>query len=130
MTRNGERPRDYPPVNPIFAGVTGRCPRCGRGRLYRGYLKVAPECEACGLDLARENVGDGAVPFLLIVVCSLGAAVVLWMQFTFDPPVWVFALVLPLVIMIPTLALLPPFKGVLIALQYHHRAGDTGRDTF
>jgi len=46
-------------VSPYVAGLTCRCPRCGRGKLFDGLLTVAPVCSACGLDLKKEDSGDG-----------------------------------------------------------------------
>ena len=39
--------------NPLLAGAAGRCPNCGEGHLFEGFLKVSPRCEACGYDLAK-----------------------------------------------------------------------------
>jgi uncharacterized protein (DUF983 family) len=121
---------DYPPVSPVAAGLSGRCPRCGQGDLFAGFLAVAPRCTVCGLDLTRENVGDGAIPFIILIVGALGAGIVVWLEFAYAPPVWAYALIIPAVVLVPALALMRPCKGLLLALQYHHKAGDTGQDTF
>jgi uncharacterized protein (DUF983 family) len=66
--------------SPILAGLQGCCPRCGKGKLFAGFLKLAPYCSRCGL----------------------------W-----GP-----------LILITGLAPLRPLKGLMIALQYHHKAGE------
>ena len=40
------------PVSPYVAGLAGRCPRCGKGRLFQGFLNLRPRCDVCGLDYA------------------------------------------------------------------------------
>src|SRR3546814_4506734 len=47
------------PPNAILAGLACRCPRCGKGRLFSGILKIAERCNACGLDLRKQDAGDG-----------------------------------------------------------------------
>ena len=49
----------WPPVEPIRAGLAGRCPRCGEGRLFSGFLTVAESCGVCGLDYSFADAGDG-----------------------------------------------------------------------
>jgi uncharacterized protein (DUF983 family) len=102
-------------------GLLGRCPRCGRGRLFAGFLRVAPRCEACGLDLSAQDSGDGPAAFIILIVgfAVVGAALVV--EVAYGWPVWLHLLVwLPLAVL-GCLALLRPLKGILIALQYKHR---------
>lgn len=121
---------DYPPVSPVGAGLAGRCPRCGKGHMFAGFIKLADRCAICQLDFSKENVGDGAAPLIMLLVGAFATIFVLWLEFTFQPSTWMYVLVVPPVILVPGLALIRPLKGLLIALQYHHRAGDTGKDTF
>jgi uncharacterized protein (DUF983 family) len=51
--------------NPRLAGLAGRRPPGGEGRLFDGVLKASLRCEACGFDLARANPGDGPAVFLM-----------------------------------------------------------------
>ena len=60
-------------VNPVLAGVTCRCPNCGEGPLFQGFLTVAPQCEACGFDLRKADSGDGPAVFIILIVCLLRA---------------------------------------------------------
>ena len=112
------------PPNPVLAGLTGRCPRCGRGKMFSGFLGLKARCEACGLDYAFIDAGDGPAVFVILFsgFVVVGAALVVEMRYA--PPLWVHAaLWLPL-ILLTTLAPLRAIKGVLIALQYHHRAAE------
>src|SRR3989304_3217193 len=100
-----------PPISPYSAGLRGRCPRCGKGRLFNGYLTPARRCESCQLDFSFADSGDGPAVFVIliagfIVVFAAMLVEILW---------------LPL-ILLTTLGLLRPAKGLMIALQYHHEA--------
>ena len=66
-------PTKHPRVSPIAAGLACRCPRCGRGRLFDGYLTVAARCSACGLDLSKADSGDGPAVFIIFILGFLVA---------------------------------------------------------
>ena len=112
--------RSLPP--PVSTGLRDRCPRCGRGHLFRGFLSLQPRCEVCGLDYAFADSGDGPAFFVMSFVGFIVVALAMWVEFAYEPPLWVhMALWAPLTIVL-SLALVRPFKGVLIALQFQHRA--------
>jgi uncharacterized protein (DUF983 family) len=112
----------YPPLPPSQTGMRGRCPRCGEGRLFSGFLDVAPRCQACGLDFSFADAGDGPAVFIMMIVGFIVVGLALFVEFTFSPPYWVHAVLwIPLVIGL-SLGLLRPLKGFLIAQQYRHRA--------
>jgi uncharacterized protein (DUF983 family) len=118
----GPGDRDYPPISPISTGLAGRCPRCGDGRLFRGFITLAPHCEACGLDFAFADSGDGPAVFVALFggFIVLGAA--LWTEIVYKPPMWLhMVLFLPLTLIV-CLGMLRPLKGILIALQYRNKA--------
>ena len=110
-------------INPIRAGLLCRCPNCGKGPLFSGFLKVVERCAVCGFDFTRLNTGDGAAVFVMQIA---GAPVVfgaLFVQIAYEPPIWAMLLVaLPLVAGL-SLGLMRPGKGVMIALQMRNRAG-------
>ena len=112
-------------IDPIRAGLLCRCPNCGRGPLYAGFLKVVERCRACGFDFTRLNTGDGAAVFVMQIA---GAPVVfgaLYVQIAWSPPIWAMLVVaLPLVAGL-SLGLMRPGKGVMIALQMRNKAGQT-----
>lgn len=115
-------------INPVLAGLACRCPNCGEGPLFCGFLKVCPRCEACGFDLAKADSGDGPAVFIILIVGFIVCFAALFTEIAFHPPVWVH-----LVLWLPgagllCLFLLRPFKGVLIALQFHHKASQAGGD--
>lgn len=121
---------DWPPVSPFAAGLRCRCPRCGTGPLYDGFLTVAESCSHCGLDLRAAASGDGPAVFVMFVVAPVVTGLALWVDAVYAPPMWVHMLLWVPAILGGSVLLLRPFKATLVALQYRHRAGDTGLDTF
>ena len=109
---------------PITRGICGRCPRCGKGRLFQGFLALAPRCEQCGLDYSFADSADGPAFFAMFISGFIVVFAALAVEVLYRPPFWVHAaLWLPLIV-ITTLLPLRPIKGVLIALQYHHKAAE------
>jgi uncharacterized protein (DUF983 family) len=114
--------RDYPPISPISAGLAGRCPRCGDGRMFSGFVTVSPRCENCDLDYSFADSGDGPAVFVALFGGFAVLGLALWTEIVFQPPIWVHMVVfLPLTLVV-CLGLLRPFKGLLIALQYRNKA--------
>jgi uncharacterized protein (DUF983 family) len=112
------------PPNPILAGLAGRCPRCGKGRMFAGFLGPKPACESCGLDYAFVDAGDGPAVFVIMISGFIVVGAALAVEMLYAPPFWVHAaLWVPLVIVTAVLPL-RPVKGILIALQYHHKAAE------
>jgi uncharacterized protein (DUF983 family) len=106
----------------ILRGLCCRCPRCGKGRLFAGFLTLAPRCEACGLDNSFADSGDGPAVFVVFIAGFIVVFAALLVEIVFAPPLWVHALIWLPLILITTLAPLRPMKGLMIALQYHHKA--------
>jgi uncharacterized protein (DUF983 family) len=112
----------FPQQSPIATGLRGRCPRCGEGKLFRGFVALRPSCSSCGLDFGFADSGDGPAVFVILLAGFLALGLVLWIEFTYEPPFWVHALVsMPLTLAI-CLGLLRPLKGILIAQQFRHKA--------
>lgn len=113
---------DYAPQSPFATGIAGRCPRCGQGKVFAGFVTLAPQCAACGLDFRFADAGDGPAVFVILFAGFLVVGLALWTELTFEPPIWVHILIfLPLTLVV-CLGLLRPLKGILIALQYRNRA--------
>jgi uncharacterized protein (DUF983 family) len=104
-------------------GLAGKCPRCGKGKLYAGFLNLRPSCEACELDYSFIDSGDGPAIFIIMIAGAIVVAAALIVEVKYRPPLWVHAaLWLPL-ILVTTLLPLRAMKALLIALQFHHKAG-------
>ena len=116
---DGPTGRDLEParIDPIRAGLLCRCPRCGKGPLFSGFLKVVDRCAVCGFDFTRLNTGDGAAIFIMQIAGGIVVFGALFVQVAFNPPIWAMLIVaLPMVAGL-SLGLMRPGKGVMIALQ-------------
>lgn len=108
--------------NPFLAGLRCKCPRCGQGSIFAGFLTIRPECPVCSLDLTKADPGDGPVVFILLIVGSIGCFGLLFTELTFHPPAWLeLAFWLPMMVVL-SLAALRPFKATMIALQLRNEA--------
>ena len=106
----------------ILAGILGRCPSCHHEKLFAGYLALAPRCDVCGLDYRFADSGDGPAVFVILVTGFVVVGLALIVEILYSPPYWLHAALWgPLAIILP-LVLLRSFKGVLIALQFRHKA--------
>jgi uncharacterized protein (DUF983 family) len=115
-------------TSPFLAGLLGRCPRCGKGALFRSYLKVADACDVCDLDFSDEDSGDGPAVFVMSIVGFIVVPAALALELAASPPVWLHMLIwLPLATLL-TLLILPPFKATLFALQWKHNAHEAQLD--
>jgi len=114
-------------VAPFLAGLRGRCPNCGEGPLFAGFLKVAQRCAKCGFDLAKADSGDGPAVFVIFIAGFLAAFGLLYTEIAFRPPIWLQAVVWLPVAAALCLALLRPMKGLMIAAQFANRASEAGR---
>ncbi|HEY4943031.1 MAG TPA: DUF983 domain-containing protein [Rhizomicrobium sp.] len=106
------------------ASLLGRCPRCGQGRLFDGYLGIAPACTVCGQDFKSFDIGDGAAALVILVVGAIVCGLALWTEFTFHPALWVHVVLWAPLITILTFAFLRLIKSALLVLQYKHKAGE------
>jgi uncharacterized protein (DUF983 family) len=105
-------------------GLRGRCPRCGEGKLFRGFLGLRQVCDRCMLDYGFADAGDGPAVFVVLIGGFIVVFAAMIVEVVYAPPYWVHALLwIPLILLV-TLAPLRPLKGVLIALQFHHKAAE------
>lgn len=118
----------WPPIDPVRAGLGGRCPRCGEGKLFDGFLAVGKQCNNCRLDYAFADSGDGPVVFVILIIGFIVVGLALWMEVTHNPPLWFhFLLWIPLTLVL-ALSALRMIKGLLIVLQYRNKAAQGLRD--
>ncbi len=104
--------------------MLGRCPRCGGGRLFDGYLKVAPNCSACGLAFSGHDAGDGPVVPVMLLVGFAVVGLALWLEVVAAPAVWVHMVIWPPLVIVLCLAALRPTKGLFIGAQFKFRSVD------
>jgi uncharacterized protein (DUF983 family) len=103
-------------------GLACKCPRCGQGKLYAGFLTLAPACGKCGLDYAFIDTGDGPAIFIIMLAGAIVVACALIVEVKYQPPFWLHAVLWLPLILITTVLPLRAMKALLIALQFHHKA--------
>lgn len=114
----------YPVLTAGQTGFKGKCPRCGQGQLFSGYLQTADKCKRCQLDFAFIDSGDGPAIFVIFIVGFLAVVGVLMTEVMFMPPIWLNLMIwMPLTLFL-CLVFLRPLKGLLIAQQYKRKAAE------
>jgi uncharacterized protein (DUF983 family) len=110
--------------SPYLAGLLGRCPNCGEGHLFSGFLTLRPRCEVCGIDYGFADAGDGPAVFVIMIAGFIVCGAALLVEMRYAPPLWVHAVLWVPLVLLTTIGPLRPLKGLLIALQYHHKAAE------
>ena len=100
----------------VMRGLGCKCPRCGEGKLYAGFLSLRPNCEACGLDYAFIDAGDGPAVFIIMIAGFIVVGAALVVEMKYQPPFWVHAALWG--------PLIRSMKALLIDLQYFHKAAE------
>ena len=113
---------DFPPISPYAAGLTGKCPRCGKGALFEGFLGIRDNCDVCALDYAKADAGDGPAVFVIFIVGFVAVAVAFIARFIWFTPIWLAFVISAGVAVAAIMLLLRPLKSTLIALQYANKA--------
>lgn len=113
---------EYAPQSPYATGLAGRCPRCGEGHMFKGFIEIAERCDVCDLDLKFADAGDGPAVFVSLFAGFIVLGAALWVEFTFEPPFWVHILVFGPFTLLVCMGILRPLKGLLVALQYVNKA--------
>jgi uncharacterized protein (DUF983 family) len=114
--------------SPFSAGLRLRCPQCGKGEVFAGYLKFRDHCRACGADFKSADAGDGPAVFVILVVGAIVAPLLIILQFGLDLPGWLALAITMAAAIALCLALLPPFKALLFAFQWKHKAREATSD--
>jgi uncharacterized protein (DUF983 family) len=98
------------------------CPRCGKGKLFAGFLTLRARCEACGLDYSFADSGDGPAVFIILLAGLVVVFAALGVEFAYQPPFWLHALLWGPLILLVTILPLRPTKALMVALQFKHKA--------
>lgn len=117
-------------ISPISTGLSERCPTCGEGRIWRGYLKLKPSCAACGQDFTQTDTADGPAFFVgfavLIIFAPFGFIIGMA-----DQPIWaklLWMLLLTIVTIVASLVMLPKAKSLMVSLQIANKAKEAELD--
>ena len=100
----------------VGRGLLGRCPACGKGRIFNGFLKVVAACSICAapLGLAR---ADDAPPYFTILIVGHIVIPLLIVVDKAELPIWMMsAIFIPLTLML-ALGLIRPIKGATVGLM-------------
>lgn len=111
-------------ASPVTVALLGRCPRCGRGALFRGALDVRDSCDACGLDLRAHDAGDGPAVAAIFLIGAFTVGAALWVDVRFTPPLWVHAVLWPVLVLPLSVLTMRVAKAALVALQWRYRQKD------
>jgi uncharacterized protein (DUF983 family) len=102
----------------IGRGFWGFCPKCGQGRLFGAFLKVADHCDVCGESFHHQRADDAPSYFVILIVGHIVVPLALAVEVAFRPPYLVHLLLwLPLTLGL-SIGLLQPIKGAIIGWQW------------
>lgn len=111
--------RDIPRA--LMRGLLCRCPHCGKGRLFRAFLKIADHCNNCGEELHHHRADDAPAYFVITAVGHIVVPLLIAVEMLIEPPYWVhLSLWVPLTLFL-AIGLLQPFKGAIVGWQWAHR---------
>jgi len=113
---------DDRPIKPaLLRGWRRKCPNCGSGPLFIGYLRVRDTCPVCQEELFHQRADDGPAWATILVTGHLVAPLMLFMFHTFHPEGWMMALGFSVVFLLLALFMLPRVKGMFVAVQWAKR---------
>lgn len=115
VTRNAE-------VSPLTAGLLCRCPRCGKGPLFKQVLNMRDVCTHCGLDYKFVDTGDGPAVFAIFILGFLCVGGALIAEFKFGVAPWMHVVLWGFLTPLLAVFLLRFLKATLIALQFKNKA--------
>ncbi|EBU8131837.1 DUF983 domain-containing protein [Salmonella enterica subsp. enterica] len=121
-------PADWTPVEPISAGLRGRCPHCGKGRMFDGMFTLVSRCETCGLDYDFADAGDGPAVFVILIIGFVVVGLALWLEVSYSPPLWLHLMLWTPLTIVLCLVALRLIKGGLVSLQYANKAAQGSID--
>ena len=110
-------------------GLRCRCPECGTGRLFKGFLTLAPKCEVCGLDYSFADPADGPAFFVMMIMGVPATAFGVWFELAFEPAVWLHLVTTLPFMLLTCVPPIRPLKGMLVASQYVHKAEEARFET-
>lgn len=111
----------------LLRGLAGRCPNCGRGRMFRRFLKVADNCPACGEELFHQRADDFPAYLVIVLVGHIVVPLVLLVETEYTPALWLEAAIWPPLTLALALAFLQPVKGAVVAMQWYGKMHGFGQ---
>ncbi|WP_421709230.1 DUF983 domain-containing protein [Algihabitans sp.] len=114
--------KTWPRLSPVHTGIRGRCPRCGQGRLFQGFLSLRESCDVCGLDYGFADPADGPAFFVICFGCVPSVVLAILIEIQFSAPYWVHLVTSLPFMLLTCIPPLRPLKGWLVASQYFYKA--------
>ncbi|HZY67687.1 MAG TPA: DUF983 domain-containing protein [Devosia sp.] len=120
VTMSENAPRSV--ARAVWNGLKCRCPNCGKGRLFRSYLKVADSCENCGEEFFHHRADDFPPYISIVIVGHVIVGLMLHLEFAYqDVPPWIYLVsMVPAAVILP-LVTLPSIKGAVVGLQWANK---------
>jgi uncharacterized protein (DUF983 family) len=127
MTPERWEPKRSPESNPwpapdlmtaVFRGLRGLCPVCGKGRVFKGFLKVVPECSICGAPLGLARADDAPPYFTILIVGHIMIPLLFIVDRSYEPPVWITTAIFVPLTLVLTMGLIRPIKGATVGLMF------------
>lgn len=118
---------DRPSKPAILRGLRRRCPNCGEGHLFDGYLKVADQCDVCSEEFHHHRADDGPAYLTILVVGHLLAILIHFTWSVFRPEPMVMVTLFGVFCIALSLYLLPRMKGFVVAIQWSRRMHGFGK---
>ncbi|HSI42586.1 MAG TPA: DUF983 domain-containing protein [Xanthobacteraceae bacterium] len=110
-------------------GFCLRCPSCGEGPLFAGYLRTAERCTSCGEEFWHHRADDAPPYMVITIVGHIVVPLLLAVEVAWHPAEWVhMAVWLPMALVL-SLVLLPPVKGALVGYQWAMKMHGFDRDS-
>jgi uncharacterized protein (DUF983 family) len=102
----------------LLRGMRGRCPACGKGRLFRAFVKVADRCTECGEDFHHHRADDFPAYLTIFLVGHLIIPIAMYVEIAYQPSYWLHAAIWAPLVIVLSVGLLQPIKGTIVALQW------------
>lgn len=98
----------------IWHGFSGRCPKCGEGKLFRAYLKPVDDCSKCGESLGSIRADDGPAWLTVLVIGHIVGGLALFVETHFRLSLAVSISLFVCITLVAALSFLPRAKGIFV----------------
>lgn len=104
---------------PVLRGLSRRCPACGKGHLFDGYLKLRPVCSECGAAWDHEKAADGPAWLTVLLLGPVFAPLIFLASLKAEKLVWLVFPLLATLMIAMALGLLALMKGAWLGALWH-----------
>ena len=110
-------PNQIPPEmsQGLWRAFRGRCPNCGKGKLYKSYLKQVDACPVCGEAYSDIQADDGPAWFVMLLTGAIVVPVAVVLAVREEMAEWAVVVLMAVLTVVLALAMLPPAKGLFLA---------------